>query len=283
MSNTSGTPFDDGVDPDLMRDPFAEFLSESDIARQRARPAGASDEIELFALEDVAAQAFRAGRSRSFSWPLVTAAVVTAIVAVSLPGLMMRGRALPSGERLVQPAVSGVVSPLPSAPVVADGAAAAVPVTEQVQSPTSSGVRGRHPRNIGSRTFARTRTTATAEVTAISAHRLSSGNGAQALLEVAPARASLLALVPASPTVNSVIPASSTPADLRVTATVSDPDGDELTYRWSAPVGRFANAMERETVYTCPDTATTVALTITVTDGHGGIASDTLTIHCVEP
>jgi hypothetical protein len=40
--------------------------------------------------------------------------------------------------------------------------------------------------------------------------------------------------------------------------------------------------MERETVYTCPDTATTVALTVTATDGHGGIASDTLTIHCVE-
>jgi hypothetical protein len=40
--------------------------------------------------------------------------------------------------------------------------------------------------------------------------------------------------------------------------------------------------MERETVYTCPDTASTVALTVTVTDSRGGIATDTLTIHCVD-
>jgi hypothetical protein len=67
-----------------------------------------------------------------------------------------------------------------------------------------------------------------------------------------------------------------------VSANASDPEGDALTYRWDAPIGRFANATERETVYTCPDTPTTVALTVTVTDRHGGMASDRLTIHCVD-
>ncbi len=284
MSTTRGTPFDDGLDPGLsIRDPFAEFPSESDIELQMGRPPRTSDELELFALEDVAAQAFRAGRSRSFSWPLVTGAVVTAIVAVSLPGLMMRGRALPGGERLGQPAVSGAASPLPSASVVPHAAAAAARVIKEVPLPASSGVGSDNRRNTDSRAVALARTTATASARAISAHQPSSGNDVQALLAVAPARASLLlALVPASPTANPAIPTSLTPADLRVTATASDPDGDELTYRWSAPIGRFANATERETVYTCPDTATTVALTVTVTDGHGEIATDTLTIHCVE-
>lgn len=281
MSNTSGTSFDDGPDPGLSsRDAFAEFLSEGDIELQTARPARTSDELELFAPEDVAAQPFHAGRSRSFSWPLVTGAAATAIVAVSLAGLEIRGRAWPSGERLAQPSVSSAVSPLPSAPVVPHGAAAAVPVVEQVILPTSSRVRGGKSSNADNRAVALARATATAGATAISAHQPSSGNDVQALPGVAPAL--LLAPVPASPTANPAIPTSLASADLRVTATASDPDGDELTYRWSAPLGRFANAMEREAIYTCPDTATTVALTVTVTDGHGGIASDTMTIQCVE-
>jgi hypothetical protein len=279
MSNTSGTPFDD-ADPG---DGLAEFLSESDIELQAARPARTSDGLELFAPDDVAAQAFPAGRSRSFRWPLVTGAAVTAMVAVSLTGLAIWGRALPSGEVLTQPAVSSAVSPLSSALVVQYGAAAAVPVIEQGLLPTSSRVRGGKSSNTHNRAVALARATAAAGATANSAHQPSSGNDVQVLPGVAPARASLLlAPVPASSTANPVISTSLASADLTVTATASDPDGDELTYRWSAPIGRFANAMERETVYTCPDTATTVALTVTVTDGHGGIASDMLTIHCVE-
>lgn len=284
MSNTGGTPFDDGPNPGRsIRDPFAEFLSESELEFQTAPPAGTSDELELFASEEVAVQTFGAGRARSLGWSLVTGAAVAAIMAASLTGLMMRGRGWPSGERLVQHAVSETVGPLPSAPVVPHGAAAAVPVMNQLPSPTISRVRGGKRSNTDSRAVALARVTATAGARAISAHRPSSGNDMQALPVVAPARASLLlASVPASPPANPAIPTSSAPADVRVTAMASDADGDELTYRWSAPIGRFANAMERETVYTCPDTATTVALTVTVTDGRGGIASDTLAIHCVE-
>lgn len=283
MSNTTGRPFDERPDPGPSVDAWAEFPSEGDIEFETARAARVSDEVEVFPSEAVATQALGAGRSRSFGWPLVTGAAVTAVMAVSLMGLMMWGRAVPSTERLVQPAVSGAVGPLPSAPVVPHGAADAVPLIEQVPSPTSSRVRAGRRSNTGSRAVALPRVTGTVGATAISAHRPSSGNDMQPLPVVAPARASLLlAAVPASPTANPAIPTSLAPADVWVTATASDPDGDELTYRWSAPIGRFANAMERETVYTCIDTTTPVALTVTVADGHGGTASDTLTIHCVE-
>ena len=119
---------------------------------------------------------------------------------------------------------------------------------------------------------------------AIVARPRADGNHSQEPPVVVPIARALLVLapVPASVTASPATPMLLPPADVRVTATAADPDGDELTYRWSASIGRFANAMERETIYTCPDVATTVALTVTVTDGHGGIASDTLMIHCVE-
>lgn len=283
MSNTSSRPFDEGPDHGLsIRDASAEFLSESDVEFETAPPARMSDELELFAAEDVAADALGTGRSHSFGWPLVTGTAVTAIMAGSLTGLMMQGRALPSSERLVQPAISAAVSPLPSAPVAPHGVAA-VPVIEHVPSPTNSRVRDDKRSNTGSRAVALPGVTAPVGATAISAHWPSTGDDVQPPPVVTPAPASLLlAPVPVSPTANPAIRTSLAPADVRVTAAASDPDGDELTYRWSAPIGRFADAMERETVYTCPDTATTVALTVTVTDGHGGIASDTLTIRCVE-
>jgi outer membrane protein OmpA-like peptidoglycan-associated protein len=68
-----------------------------------------------------------------------------------------------------------------------------------------------------------------------------------------------------------------------VTADASDPDGDVLAYKWSAPTGTFANPSERQTVFTCPTTPGSVPVTVTVTDGKGGTASDTITIQCVAP
>jgi peptidoglycan-associated lipoprotein len=68
-----------------------------------------------------------------------------------------------------------------------------------------------------------------------------------------------------------------------VTADAQDPDGDTLAYKWSAPSGSFANPAERQTIFTCPKTPGSIPVTVTVTDGKGGTASDTITIQCIEP
>jgi outer membrane protein OmpA-like peptidoglycan-associated protein len=68
-----------------------------------------------------------------------------------------------------------------------------------------------------------------------------------------------------------------------VTADANDPDGDTLSYKWSAPTGTFANAADRQTRFTCPGQPGAVPVTVTVSDGKGGTASDTVTIQCVAP
>jgi outer membrane protein OmpA-like peptidoglycan-associated protein len=68
-----------------------------------------------------------------------------------------------------------------------------------------------------------------------------------------------------------------------VTADAADPDGDTLTYKWSAPTGSFANPAERQTIFTCPTAPGSVPVSVSVTDGKGGSASDQITIQCVAP
>jgi peptidoglycan-associated lipoprotein len=66
-----------------------------------------------------------------------------------------------------------------------------------------------------------------------------------------------------------------------VTGDAQDPDGDTLAYRWSAPAGRFANQSDRQTIWTAPMQEGPVPATITVDDGKGGTASDSVTIQVV--
>ena len=66
-----------------------------------------------------------------------------------------------------------------------------------------------------------------------------------------------------------------------VTGDAQDPDGDTLTYRWTAPAGRFANPSDRQTVWTAPQQEGPVPATVTVDDGKGGTASDSVTIQVV--
>jgi peptidoglycan-associated lipoprotein len=63
-----------------------------------------------------------------------------------------------------------------------------------------------------------------------------------------------------------------------------DPDGDTLTYRWTAPVGTFSTPAAPTTRWTAPsDYEGIVPLTVTVDDGKGGTASSTTNITVTRP
>ncbi len=67
-------------------------------------------------------------------------------------------------------------------------------------------------------------------------------------------------------------------------ADASDPDGDALEYRWSAPAGELQGEANRATrPWQAPDEAGRVPVTVTVDDGQGGTASDTVTIDVSAP
>ena len=68
-----------------------------------------------------------------------------------------------------------------------------------------------------------------------------------------------------------------------ITAVAQDPDGDSLTYRWSAPSGTLQNPTDRQTIWTAPNQEGPVQATITVDDGKGGTASANTTIQVVRP
>jgi outer membrane protein OmpA-like peptidoglycan-associated protein len=68
-----------------------------------------------------------------------------------------------------------------------------------------------------------------------------------------------------------------------LTADAQDPDGDPITYRWSAPAGTLQNPADRQTLWTAPMEPGPVPATINVDDGRGGTASDTVTIQVIRP
>jgi outer membrane protein OmpA-like peptidoglycan-associated protein len=68
-----------------------------------------------------------------------------------------------------------------------------------------------------------------------------------------------------------------------VTADATDPDGDPLTYKWSAPAGKFTAPGDRQTPWTAPMQEGPVQVTVGVADGKGGTASDMVTIQVIRP
>jgi hypothetical protein len=64
---------------------------------------------------------------------------------------------------------------------------------------------------------------------------------------------------------------------------VTDPDGDALTYAWSATAGVFGNLFAAATLYTAPATENCadmdVIITLTVTDPCGLSATDSILVH----
>lgn len=67
-----------------------------------------------------------------------------------------------------------------------------------------------------------------------------------------------------------------------VTADAQDPDGDPLTYTWSAAAGSVTNASARQTPWTAPMVEGPVPVTVRVTDPSGASASDVVTIQVVK-
>jgi len=61
-------------------------------------------------------------------------------------------------------------------------------------------------------------------------------------------------------------------------ADAQDADGDTLTYAWTAPSGTAAAASSKQTTWTAPSADGPVPITVRVSDGRGGIASDVITI-----
>jgi len=68
----------------------------------------------------------------------------------------------------------------------------------------------------------------------------------------------------------------------KLTATVQDSIGCVVTYLWSAPTGTFANPTQQNTVWTAPNTAGSVPVTVTVNCPSDNVsASDTVNIQVV--
>jgi outer membrane protein OmpA-like peptidoglycan-associated protein len=68
-----------------------------------------------------------------------------------------------------------------------------------------------------------------------------------------------------------------------VTADGQDPDGDPLTYQWKTAAGTVANPTVRQSPWTAPMQPGPVPVTVTVNDGRGGTASDSVTINVIRP
>jgi outer membrane protein OmpA-like peptidoglycan-associated protein len=67
-----------------------------------------------------------------------------------------------------------------------------------------------------------------------------------------------------------------------VTADAQDPDGDPLTYQWTVQSGTLASPTARQSQWTAPMQPGAVPFTVTVSDGRGGTASDTVTIQVTQ-
>lgn len=67
-----------------------------------------------------------------------------------------------------------------------------------------------------------------------------------------------------------------------ISADAQDPDGDPLTYLWTAPAGAISTPASRQTTWTAPQQTGPVEVGVTVNDGRGGTARATTTIQVIQ-
>ncbi len=67
----------------------------------------------------------------------------------------------------------------------------------------------------------------------------------------------------------------------QLSADANDPDGDPLTYAWTAPAGTVEQPTLVKPMWLAPMVVGPVPVTVTVNDGRGGTASDTVTIQVI--
>jgi hypothetical protein len=65
---------------------------------------------------------------------------------------------------------------------------------------------------------------------------------------------------------------------LQLVAEASDPDGDGVEYSWRAAKGSFVGGAAAAVTWSPPAEPGSFPLTVTVTDGRGGAASDSITV-----
>jgi outer membrane protein OmpA-like peptidoglycan-associated protein len=68
-----------------------------------------------------------------------------------------------------------------------------------------------------------------------------------------------------------------------VTGDAADPDGDTLSYKWTAPTGKFTRPTDRMTPWTAPMQEGPVRVEVCVSDGKSGSACDAVTIQVIRP
>lgn len=72
--------------------------------------------------------------------------------------------------------------------------------------------------------------------------------------------------------------------EVRLRANASDPDGDPLSYSWSAPRGQFVGSTSGATArWRAPNQTGSVQISVRVTDGRGGSVSRSATVRVNRP
>jgi peptidoglycan-associated lipoprotein len=69
---------------------------------------------------------------------------------------------------------------------------------------------------------------------------------------------------------------------VKVSSQATDPDGDAVTYQWTAPQGTFNPANAANSTWTAPNQPGNVTLTVTATDNRGGKATSSCNVQVAQ-